>query len=157
LIYIGFGAVKKLFKQGYYLNFMKKEAVKDLHEAHKKKINQKNLSEKYADFLTENVGSWHFLAIFLIFLVLWISVDVYAWIERWDPYPFVFLNLVLAVITSIQAPIILMSQNRREQKDRIKLEYDYKINIKAEKEIEEIKKQLARIENKLFSLEKKKS
>jgi len=66
-----------------------------------------------------------------------------------DPYPFILLNLVLSCLAAIQAPIILMSQNRESQRDRIRAEYDYKVNRKAEKEVEEIKKQLNRIEKKL--------
>ena len=65
-------------------------------------------------------------------------VNVYAWVGEWDPYPFILLNLVLSCIAALQAPVILMSQNRQAQKDRIKLEYDYKVNRKAERMIEEI-------------------
>jgi len=70
------------------------------------------------------------------------SANVYAWVNEWDPYPFILLNLVLSCLAAIQAPIILMSQNRQSQKDRLKAEYDYKVNRRAEKEIREIKKLL---------------
>jgi len=66
--------------------------------------------------------------------------------RSWDPYPFILLNFILSTLAAIQAPIILMSQNRQSQKDRIRLQYDYDINKKAEKEIRDIKKQLNRIE-----------
>lgn len=66
--------------------------------------------------------------------------------KTWDPYPFILLNLVLSCLAAVQAPIILMSQNRESQKDRIRAQYDYAVNKKAEKEIQEIKNQLDRIE-----------
>jgi uncharacterized membrane protein len=77
------------------------------------------------------------------------AMNIYAWVETWDPYPFILLNLVLSCLAAIQAPVILMSQNRQSQKDRLKADYDYRVNRKAEKEIEEIQTQLNRIEKKL--------
>ena len=73
----------------------------------------------------------------------------YEFSSVFDPYPFEFLNLVLSCLAAIQAPIILMSQNRQSERDRIRNEYDYAVNRKAEKEIEEVKTQLEKIENKL--------
>lgn len=113
-----------------------------------------SLRQKAADFLTEWVGSWTFIFLFLVFLVIWILLNSYALLQYysgkpWDPYPYIFLNLVLACITSLQAPIILMSQNRQVQKDRLRTEYDYAVNRKAEKEIESLKQQLDRIEKKM--------
>ena len=108
-----------------------------------------NFAQKVADSLTKWVGSWFFILSFLIFLLFWITANVYAWFYRWDSYPFILLNLILSTVAAIQAPIILMSQNRQAQRDRVAAEYDYRVNFKAEKEIEEIKKQLDRIERKL--------
>ena len=102
------------------------------------------LGQKGADKVTKFVGSWLFILIYLIFFSLWISVNT-IWLinqEIFDPFPFVFLNLVLACITGIQAPIILMSQNRTEDRDRLELERDYLISKKSEKEIENIQKEL---------------
>jgi len=107
------------------------------------------LGQKYADKLTKLVGSWAFIITFLFIIVLWILTNVYAWIKSWDPYPFILLNLFLSCIAAIQAPIILMSQNRESQKDRQRAEYDHSVNRKAEKEIVQIQKQLDRIERKL--------
>jgi uncharacterized membrane protein len=112
-------------------------------------IHKRTLGQRAADYLTDHAGSWKFIITFIGFLVLWVIFNGIAWIEHWDPYPFILLNLVLSCIAAIQAPIILMSQNREEQRDRIRAEYDYEINKKAEKEIEVIKKQLDRIEKKL--------
>ena len=113
------------------------------------------LSERAADAVTEVVGSWGFIIGFLIFLGIWMAINLYAWIKVWDPYPFILLNLVLSCLAAIQAPIIMMSQNRAAQKDRQRAEYDYAVNRKAEREIEEIKKALGRIERKIGGNPKK--
>jgi uncharacterized membrane protein len=94
--------------------------------------------EKATDLIAEWAGSWTFILSFLVFLGVWMMVNVLAWAGEWDPYPFILLNLVLSCIAALQAPVILMSQNRQAQKDRMKLEYDYKVNRKAERMIEEI-------------------
>jgi uncharacterized membrane protein len=107
----------------------------------------KTLGQKAADKLTSVAGSWVFIITFLIFNVIWMLINFYAWVNSWDPYPFILLNLVLSCLAAIQAPIILMSQNREMQKDSLKIAYDYRINKKAEEEIRDIKKQLTRIEN----------
>ncbi|MFH1503423.1 MAG: DUF1003 domain-containing protein [Candidatus Diapherotrites archaeon] len=117
-------------------------------------INHPNLlpttfGQKGADKLTKWAGSWTFIILFMLILILWISANVYAWIESWDPYPFILLNLFLSCIAAIQAPIILMSQNRANQKDRQRAQYDYLVNRKAEREIGEVQRQLERIEEKL--------
>ena len=121
-----------------------------------KKINQilpihgkRSFGQKAADNLTKYAGSWTFILSFIVFLGLWILVNIYAWISAWDPYPFILLNLVLSCVAALQAPIILMSQNRQSEKDRQKAEYDYAVNRKAEREIEQIQTQLNRIEKKL--------
>lgn len=106
----------------------------------------RSFGQRASDSLSQWAGSWVFIISFLVFLGIWMVVNVYAWINTWDPYPFILLNLVLSCIAALQAPIILMSQNRQAQKDRIKAEYDYKVNRKAEKEIERILKKLDRIE-----------
>ena len=74
--------------------------------------------QRAADTLTKWAGSWTFILLFIFILILWIFTNVYAWINTWDPYPFILLNLFLSCIAAIQAPIILMSQNRANQKDR---------------------------------------
>ncbi len=105
--------------------------------------------QRAADKLTKWAGSWVFIIFFLIILVLWICANIYAWVNAWDPYPFILLNLVLSCIAAIQAPVILMSQNREAQKDRQRAEYDYAVNRKSEREIQDVKKQLNRIEKKI--------
>ena len=109
---------------------------------------RRTLGQKAADKVTEITGSWGFILFLFILLISWILINAYVLIKYshgpFDPYPFVFLNLVLGCLTVIQAPIILMSQNREAQKDRIKNEYDYQTNKKAEEEIREIKEMLKR-------------
>lgn len=111
----------------------------------------RTLGQRASDWMTRWAGSWYFILGFLVFLVLWLAANVYFWIQYnigkpWDPYPFILLNLVLSMLAAIQAPIILMSQNRENQRDRLRTQYDYAVNIKAEKEIQELRKQLSRIE-----------
>ncbi|MCD4771206.1 DUF1003 domain-containing protein [archaeon] len=108
---------------------------------------QRTSGERAADALSKWAGSWTFILSFLVFLGIWMTVNVYAWIDGWDPYPFILLNLVLSCIAALQAPVILMSQNRQMQKDRAKMEYDYKVNRRAERLVEEILKKVKRIKS----------
>lgn len=112
----------------------------------------RTFGQRAADNLTRWAGSWGFIFAFLCFLVIWMIINAYVLVrysqgEPFDPYPFILLNLVLSMLAAIQAPVILMSQNREAQKDRLRAQYDYSVNKKAEKEIQEMKKQLNSIEN----------
>ena len=109
----------------------------------------KTFGQKSADQLTKGAGSWTFILSFIALLILWILANVYAWINAWDPYPFILLNLALSCLAALQAPIILMSQNRSSQRDRQRSEYDYAVNRKAEREIQEIRKIVNRIDRKV--------
>jgi uncharacterized membrane protein len=92
--------------------------------------------EHMADKLAVYAGSWRFISIFLAVLLLWICINTVVLIQKpFDPYPFILLNLILSCIAAIQAPIIMMSQNRQEAKDRLRSEHDYRVNLKAELEI----------------------
>ena len=92
--------------------------------------------EKFADRVALFGGSWHFIISFFVFIILWMVTNLWILtVKPFDPFPFILLNLILSCIAAIQAPIIMMSQNRQEQKDRIRGEHDYKINLKAELEI----------------------
>lgn len=94
------------------------------------------LGDRMADRIASFGGSWTFIMAFFGFILLWIMVNVYLLaIRPFDPYPFILLNLILSCLAAIQAPIIMMSQNRKEAKDRQRSEYDYKVNLKAELEI----------------------
>jgi uncharacterized membrane protein len=92
--------------------------------------------EHLADRVAEFGGSWRFIGSFGVFLVIWMAVNSAALLWRpWDPYPFILLNLILSCIAALQAPVIMMSQNRQEEKDRLRAENDYRVNLKAELEI----------------------
>lgn len=94
------------------------------------------MGQKMADKIAAFGGSWHFIITFFTFILLWIFFNL--WIlksKTFDPFPFILLNLILSCLAAIQAPIIMMSQNRQEEKDRKRAEHDYKINLKAELEI----------------------
>jgi uncharacterized membrane protein len=94
------------------------------------------IGNRISDGVAQFGGSWKFIIIFFIVLGVWIAVNATAlFIKPFDPYPFILMNLILSCIAAIQAPIIMMSQNRQEQKDRLRAENDYKINLKAEIEI----------------------
>jgi uncharacterized membrane protein len=94
------------------------------------------LGERLADKVAEFGGSWRFIITFFIVMVMWIIMNSVLLLRKpFDPYPFILLNLVLSCLAAIQAPIIMMSQNRQEAKDRLRSEQDYQINLKAELEI----------------------
>ncbi len=94
------------------------------------------VGERLSDHLAEFGGSWTFIVIFALMMLGWILLNTFLVIRRpFDPYPFILLNLVLSCLAAIQAPIIMMSQNRQEAKDRLRSEYDYRVNLKAELEI----------------------
>lgn len=110
------------------------------------------LGQKAADSITRWGGSWVFIGSFFVFLAIWMTINFYALTHVWDPYPFILLNLVLSCLAAIQAPIILMSQNREADRDRVKAERDYAVNRKSEREVELIKKDLDFIKKKLAEI-----
>jgi uncharacterized membrane protein len=94
------------------------------------------LGQRLADKIALFGGSWSFIITFFSFIMIWIGINIWFLSSKpFDPYPFILLNLLLSCLAAIQAPIIMMSQNRQEQKDRQRSEHDYKINLKAELEI----------------------
>ena len=109
--------------------------------------NKRTPAQRYADLLASGMGSWSFLIGSVLFLLVWITINLLAWDNGWDPYPFILLNLVLSSIAALQAPIILMSQNRQAERDRINAQYDYQVNRKAEREIRDIQKDLEEIKS----------
>jgi uncharacterized membrane protein len=108
-------------------------------ELDKKLTFGQRLSDRIADF----GGSWKFIIFFFAALFIWIAINIFVLVKKpFDPYPFILLNLILSCLASIQAPIIMMSQNRKEARDRLRSENDYKINLKAELEIRVIHEKL---------------
>jgi len=95
-------------------------------------------SQRIADRLAMVMGSWTFIIVQSVMLSFWIALNVAAYINHWDPYPFILLNLALSFQAAYAAPIIMMSQNRQAAKDRLMAEQDYVVNIKAEEEVKSI-------------------
>jgi uncharacterized membrane protein len=125
------------------LSALEEEVIKSLKEQEllSQNINvaydrQRSYGEIMADKLADFGGSWLFIGIFCGVLLIWIATNsVVMLMKPFDPYPYIFLNLILSCLAAIQAPVILMSQNRQEARDRIQAEHDYRINLKAELEI----------------------
>jgi len=125
------------------LSRLDKEVVKSMsdHELLVENINQQfdrklTRGERMADKVAEFGGSWRFIMIFALVLAAWVVLNAVILVHKpLDPFPFLLLNIMLSCLAAIQAPVIMMSQNRKEAKDRLRAEYDYKVNLKAELEI----------------------
>jgi uncharacterized membrane protein len=114
--------------------FKERTTISDKLEADQVEV--PTLGQRMADHVATFGGSWTFIGYFALFLVVWICINVFVFYNKgFDPYPFILLNLILSCIAAIQAPVIMMSQNRQEEKDRERSKKDYMINLKAELEI----------------------
>jgi uncharacterized membrane protein len=98
--------------------------------------------QRLADAVTKAMGSWRFIIIQSLILLVWLILNVIGWVQHWDPYPFILLNLGLSFQAAYAAPIIMMSQNRQAAKDRLNAEHDFQIDIRAELEVAAIKQRL---------------
>ena len=105
--------------------------------------NKLSFGQRSSDVVTKWVGSWAFIIALLIMIWIWMYMNIKKF--TWDPYPFILLNFVLSCLAAIQAPIILMSQNREAERDRTSFRYDYKVNRKAEREIQNMQSDLNEI------------
>ena len=112
------------------------------------------LGQRAADAIAKFAGSWAFIFSFTGVLILWMVVNALLASKAFDPYPFILLNLVLSCVAAIQAPLIMMSQNRQEEKDRRRAENDYKVNLKTEIMIEDLYDKVNAILAKQSELEK---
>jgi uncharacterized membrane protein len=108
--------------------------------------------QRVADHFAEIMGSWSFIIVQTIILVVWVLINVFAYVWRWDPYPFILLNLALSFQAAYAAPIIMMSQNRQADKDRLAAENDYSVNIKAEEEVKAIMRHLEQQDEMMLDL-----
>ena len=139
---------------------MTDEEVLNLLADSKISISPKNEKEKYtlgqraADKIAKFAGSWAFIFSFTGVLILWMVVNTVLATKAFDPYPFILLNLVLSCVAAIQAPLIMMSQNRQEEKDRHRAENDYKVNLKTEIMIEDIFDKVTAILKKQSAIER---
>ena len=107
------------------------------------------VGDRLADAVARFGGSWAFITSFGVVLVVWVWVNLGLATRAWDPYPFILLNLVLSMLAAVQAPIIMMSQNRQDAKDRLRSELDFAVNRKAEGEIIQLAARLNRVEDRL--------
>lgn len=141
-----------IYREKYISQFLKSE-VGELSVLHKKiikslsedksfvsevedEIDNRTFGQKVADGVADFGGSWKFIILFFIFILVWIASNVFLLLNKgFDPYPFILLNLILSCIAALQAPVIMMSQNRQEEKDRERAKKDYMINLKSELEI----------------------
>src|ERR1700738_5207798 len=114
---------------------------------------KETLGERVADRVASFGGSWIFITSFLIVLIAYASINVGLAARAWDPYPFILLNLFLSMLAAIQAPIIMMSQNRQDKKDRLRSELDFDVNRRAEAEIQNLYRKLNLVTDKLGDLD----
>ena len=115
---------------------------------------KETFGDKIADKLTSAAGSWGFILLFMLFLLVWIFLNL-TLIKELDPYPFILLNLVLSCVAALQAPVILMSQNRTTKRDSLRSKNDYKSDLKSELILEELHDQIKKIianQNKILKL-----
>lgn len=116
---------------------------KTWHEQHRDRL---TMGQRVADFSARLIGSWPFIIAQTVFVAIWIVLNLVAWIRRWDPYPFILLNLMFSIQAAYAGPIIMMSQNRQAERDRWQAQADFDTNVKAEQEIEDTQASLVRIE-----------
>ncbi|MFA6392887.1 MAG: DUF1003 domain-containing protein [Candidatus Paceibacterota bacterium] len=113
------------------------------HEKHKASL---TIGQKIADKVATGMGSWRFIIIQTIIVVVWMILNIIGIISHWDPYPFILLNLLFSTQAAYAAPIIMMAQNRQNDRDRIQALEDFRTNVEAKKEIEELQIRLKNIE-----------
>jgi uncharacterized membrane protein len=132
------------------LSYLEKEVLESItrHEILSTEVDEKyeaglTFGQRLSDRIAQFGGSWKFIIIFAAVLMAWVLVNTLAiFLKPFDPYPFIFLNLILSCLAAIQAPIIMMSQNRQEDKDRLRVMHDYQVNLKAELEIRQLHQKL---------------
>lgn len=127
-------------------------------------IEHQSVGQKIADRVASIIGSWPFIIIQSCFLAAWLAVNSYllymfhtrqGFLKAWDPYPFILLNLLLSFQAAYTGPVVMMSQNRQADKDRMAAEHDFEVNLKAEKEIQIVMEQLARQDKLLLEMMQK--
>ena len=117
--------------------------TKTWHDKHQTSL---SFGDRIADTVANGMGSWAFIIWQSIIVMLWMILNVIGFVQHWDVYPFILLNLIFSTQAAYAAPIIMMSQNRQNKRDRIHAEHDYKTNIDAKKEIEALQIQLSKLE-----------
>lgn len=122
---------------------------KPTHSAnwHRKHAESRTFGQRLADSVANFMGSWKFIIIQTLIVLVWMTLNIVGIFMQWDPYPFILLNLLFSTQAAYAAPIIMMSQNRASERDRHHAEEDYRTNIEAKEEIEKLQLDLSRIEN----------
>jgi uncharacterized membrane protein len=113
---------------------------------HEKHVSSLSFGDRLADSVANGMGSWKFIIWQTVIVVIWMVLNIVGFIEHWDAYPFILLNLIFSTQAAYAAPIIMMSQNRQNQRDRIQAQDDYQTNVDAKKEIEALQIQLNTME-----------
>jgi len=121
----------------------KSNIKKNWHEKHEENL---SFNHKISNFMAKSMGSWNFIIIQTIFVLIWVTLNIYGHIHHWDPFPFILLGLVFSIQAAYTAPIIMMAQNRQSERDRFQAEADYETNLKAKAEIEDLQKMIYKIE-----------
>ena len=117
---------------------------------------KRTFGQKAADWMTSFVGSWTFIIILFAYIFVWVVLNIAGWFYHWDPWPFIVLNLTLSCLAAVQAPIILMSENREAQRDRRRAERDYFVDKRTMKEILNMQSDLEEIKDLIRKINKQK-
>lgn len=117
------------------------------------------MGQRLADRIASFGGSWTFIISFFVFILIWMCINIFLMVSQpFDPYPFILLNLILSCLAALQAPVIMMSQNRKESKDRARSKHDYQVNLKAEFEIQQLHEKvdymMRKQEQRLFEIQR---
>lgn len=131
-------------------NLVRSRAMRNANEIIEE---QATRAEQIADSVAKFGGSWAFIISFLVVLVVYSAINIALGKNAWDPYPFILLNLFLSMLAAIQAPVIMMSQNRQDKKDRLRSELDFDVNRRAESEIQGLSRKLNLMSEKLGDIE----
>lgn len=121
---------------------------KTWHEQHRTRL---STGARIADKVASNIGSWRFIIYQTGLVIIWMILNLIAWRGHWDPYPFILLNLLFSTQAAYAAPIIMMAQNRQNERDRFQAAADFRTNVEAKKEIENLQIAISRIENEQLS------
>lgn len=124
-------------------------ASENWHEKHKENY---SFGDKLSDNVARGMGSWKFIIWQTIIVLIWMLLNVIGFIQHWDAYPFILLNLIFSTQAAYAAPIIMMSQNRQNQRDRAQADNDYQTNVEAKKEIEALQLHLSKLETEKLDL-----
>jgi len=119
------------------------DGKKSWHQRHSEEM---SYGQRLADSVASGMGSWRFIIIQTIFVVVWMTLNVVGFVYHWDVYPYILLNLLFSTQAAYAAPIIMMAQNRQNQRDRVQADEDFRTNVEAKKEIEQLQLLLNKIE-----------